>query len=57
MKISILYRTADYRGDHAADSTIAYAHIEGERIENLVARIIPQDRTVDWIEIRRIVGD
>ncbi|HAM58709.1 MAG TPA: hypothetical protein DCQ64_26180 [Candidatus Rokubacteria bacterium] len=40
--IQITLRTADYRGDHAADVLVAYEAIPGETVEALVARLIGQ---------------
>lgn len=37
--MNILLRTADYRGDHAADVLKAYPYIEGETVEDLVKRV------------------
>jgi hypothetical protein len=50
---SILLRTSDYRGDHAADITRAYGFVPGETIEELVARV-RLSIADDWIEIRML---
>ncbi len=56
--ISILLRTSDYRGDHAAEVTIALEPVEGETVEALLtrARLARPNAGgafhLDWIELR-----
>lgn len=56
MKLAILLRTAEYRGDHSADVTRIYDLIPGETVEELARRLFvsnPYTKTEhDWIEIR-----
>lgn len=52
MKISILLKTSEYRGDHSADITLAYDLIGDETVADLVRRI--KLTTIDVIEIRTI---
>ncbi len=50
MKLSILKRTTEYRGDHSTDLLLAYDLRPGESVENLVARLRLQPNEV--IEVR-----
>lgn len=52
MKIAVMHRTEDYRGDHAADVSIAIDTKEGETVEDLAKRVLRKDRPQDWIEVR-----
>jgi len=56
MKLSVILRTSDFRGDHAADVTIAYGVVPGETVEALVQRTIgmraKEDQHVAVVEIR-----
>lgn len=56
MKISILLRTQDYRGDHCADVAIAVEPVENETVRELAQRLLPDNRTgsIEVIEIRRV---
>ena len=40
MKLSILHRTADFRGDHSADILIAHETVDGEAVTELARRIL-----------------
>ena len=53
MKLSILWKTADYRGDHSADCLIAIEYVPNETVEDLVKRT-KMDSWGDVIEIRII---
>lgn len=39
MKYAILFHTAEYRGDHAADICRVIEPVEGETVEALIARV------------------
>ncbi len=58
--ISIILRTAEYRGDHSADISIAHGLREGETVAELVERLLTAgkgfapDQYSQWLEIRRI---
>lgn len=58
MKLSVLLKTNEFRGDHAADVTLAYELRPGETVEQLAERIIRQGRNkdayADVIEIRLV---
>jgi len=60
MKISVIQRTLDFRGDHAADVAIAHDLKEGETVQELVERLIVKPRSsyiepeTQWIELRVI---
>ena len=54
MKLSILLRTSEYRGDHAADIAVAHETVDNETVCTLVERLLPTDSKCDWIEIRRV---
>lgn len=58
MKLSILLRTTDYRGDHSADVLIAYDCLPDETVHQLAARLLePEPYVRDGakvIEIRVI---
>ena len=51
MQTHIIHRTEDYRGDHAADVAVGVNVKEGETVEQLVKRVLRQDRPQDWIEL------
>jgi len=56
MKLSIILRTSDFRGDHEADVAIAYEVLLGETIEALAQRLFT-DKAPKWedvIEIRLV---
>ena len=56
MKLSILLRTTDYRGDHAADVCIAYEVKDGETVQQLAERLLKDEsyirRGAKVVEIR-----
>ncbi len=57
MKLSILLRTSDHRGDHAADVLIAHEAIEGETVLQLAHRLLDgkaSSAELEVIEIRRM---
>ena len=54
MKISIIEKTTDYRGDHSADVSKAHEYIEGEKVENLIERCLLGTGEFDHIELRVI---
>ena len=58
MKLSIIHRTREYRGDHSADITIAHELRDGKSVENLAERLKLADNAQkgDVIEIRAIVN-
>jgi hypothetical protein len=47
MKTSIMLRTVDFRGDHAADALIVYDLLEGETVAALVSRLIGHNKYID----------
>ena len=58
MKLSVILRTNEFRGDHAADVSLVYEVKPGETVEQLAARIIREGRNkdayADVIEIRLV---
>ena len=52
MKLSVLKRSFEYRGDHTADVTIACELEDGETVLDLLSRLIPNEDPKEWIEIR-----
>jgi len=60
MKLNILLKTADYRGDHAADVAVALDPVPGETVEELVQRSgmlsLDSRKGPEVIEIRLAVG-
>jgi len=58
MKLSIMLRTADYRGDHSTDVLIAYDCLPDETVHQLAERLLqPEPYVRDGskvIEIRVI---
>lgn len=52
MKISILEKTSDYRGDHSADITRAHRYYPQEHIEELIKRCLRGNLDTDWLELR-----
>ena len=52
MKLSILLRTRDHRGDHDADVAIAFEPRPGETVEELAKRVFSEGRTIEVIELR-----
>ena len=59
MKLSIIHRTREYRGDHSADITIVHELRKGESIEDLAERLKLANGAREGveIEIRAIVRD
>ena len=64
MKVSVLLRTRDFRGDHASDVAMAYELLPGETVEELVKRLmattdgtIPRESLSDWIELRPMIQE
>lgn len=61
MRINVLLKSDDYRGDHAADVTIAFAPDPTETIAELVHRIAAKRyrngslKPTDVIEIRPVL--
>ena len=58
--LSIMLRTSDYRGDHAADVVLVFAPIAGETVEALATRVFAErakglSGRGDYIELRQIV--
>ena len=58
MKLSVIHRTEDYRGDHSADIEVAHELRPGETVEQLAERLKLADgaQRGDVIEIRAIAG-
>jgi hypothetical protein len=58
MKLSILLRTTDYRGDHAADACIAYDLNGDETVQQLAERLLGDESYIrkgaKVVEIREI---
>lgn len=58
MKLSILLRTIDFRGDHAAEVAEAHTLRDGETLEDLADRLLQDESYIHAkhkvIEIRRI---
>lgn len=54
MKLSILLRTSDFRGDHAADVWIAHDVQPDENVTQLAERLLGSSHC-DVIEIRSVV--
>jgi hypothetical protein len=55
MKMSILFRTSAFRGDHAADICLPVEPLEGETVEALLKRVGLSDASGgDCVEIRLI---
>ena len=54
MKLNILLKTSDYRGDHSADIWVAHEVKPQETVEELAKRLLTNPQEV--IEIR-VVGD
>jgi len=58
-KISIILKTSDYRGDHSTDIDMACEVVEGETVEDLITRVLPEKGSRkeyhDCIVLRRIV--
>ncbi|HWR21009.1 MAG TPA: hypothetical protein VN444_04015 [Verrucomicrobiae bacterium] len=59
MKLSILLRTQEFRGDHSADVLQAHDLLEGETVEALAGRLLQDankwaDKFNNVIEIRLI---
>ena len=54
MALNVIFRTSDYRGDHAADIAVAYEVKDGETVEQLAARLFGKEARGDVIEIRRV---
>jgi len=59
VKLSILLRTRDHRGDHDADVAIAFEPRPGETVEELAKRVFsegrgqfPTKRAIEVIELR-----
>lgn len=61
MKLSVILKTVDYRGDHITDVSIAYELKVGETVVELAERLLKHNNLirdgVTVIEIREIVGD
>ena len=59
MKLSVIHRTEDYRGDHSADICIAHELRAGETVEHLATRLNLPDGAArgDVIEIRAIADE
>lgn len=60
MRLSVILRTQDFRGDHGADVGIAHELLAGETVEGLAARLLDRQNAyapdqVAVIEIRRVV--
>ena len=59
MKISVIHKTSDYRGDHAADVSHAYELKPGETVEALMTRVFGESPSKghvnDHIELRYFV--
>lgn len=61
MKLSVLLKTIDFRGDHAADVAIAHELRSGETVEELAHRLLVQTPGAfvrpgtEVIEIRLVV--
>ena len=58
MKLSILRRMSDYRGDHSADISVAYDHRPDETLESMVRRVFgphPDSFVSECIEVRVVV--
>lgn len=53
MKLSIMWKTLEYRGDHSTDLSVAIEYIPGETVEDLVRRV-EMTSWADVIEIRII---
>lgn len=57
MKISVIHKTSDYRGDHDADVSLAYEVNENETVDSLCNRILfdgTRPLLQDHIELRLI---
>ncbi len=58
MKLSIMLRTTDYRGDHAADACIAYDVADGETVQQLAERLLVDESYIrkgaKVVEIREV---
>lgn len=52
MKLSILLKTSEYRGDHSADVAVAYEQVPFEQVAELVKRV--DMKFDDVLEIRVI---
>lgn len=62
MKLNILLKTTDCRGDHSTEIAVAYEVNSGETVMELSERLLGLEATgdkkvSDWIEIRRIEED
>lgn len=61
MKISVLHRTSENRGDHGADVVVAHDLLPGETVESLVERLMTRKHRGlmqgpgDVIELRLVV--
>lgn len=58
MKLSIVLRTIDFRGDHAADAFIVHELRNGETVEQLAERLLQKEAYIrdgaKVIEIREV---
>ena len=54
MNICILEITSEYRGDHAAEVSVAHEYVPEESVENLIMRCLCGDKEKDHIELRII---
>jgi hypothetical protein len=55
MKLSIMFRTSAYRGDHAADVCLPVEPMDGETVDALLKRAgLTDTSSGDCIEIRLI---
>lgn len=52
MKVNLLLRYSDFRGDHAADCALAMDVIPGETVDALMARARWLRGTVEVVEVR-----
>lgn len=59
MRLSILLKTADYRGDHTTDVAVALDVLPGETVEHLAARAFGHrkymEKEYEVLEIRPLV--
>ncbi len=51
-EISVILRTSENRGDHAADVSRVHTLKDGETVRDLIERIIPNSLPFDVIELR-----
>ena len=61
MRVSVLWHTSEFRGDHSSDVVQAYEPLPGETVDELVKRLmacpdgtIPASSCFDWIELRPV---